>query len=148
MSGSSLYNAKEVNVIICMIPLVDGLDEGTFLKVTPVGDVADSEVGADGHVTIIGKNDPRFEIEVTLMYGSKHNEEFSALFAVMANNTTGAAIGPSLIKDNNGATLYAFSKTIPKTHAGTENGSAGKSRTWKFLAIGNYGGAISGGNTI
>jgi hypothetical protein len=146
--GASLYTAKQVMCVVGVMPLTDGLAEGTFVKVSPVGDVSRSIVGADGHVTIVLVNDPTWDVEITLMYGSKHNEYMSALFALHTNDDAGAAIGPFLLKDNNGATLYAFQYLVPKKHAGTEMGSEGKERTWSFTGIGNTATAISGGNAI
>jgi len=148
MSGTSFFAAKNITCICAAIPLLHGLAEGTCIKITPIGDLSTSQKGADGHVTIIQTDDPRWEVEITFMYGSPHNEQFSALFAIYANTHNGEGIGSFLLKDLSGVTLFAFKYLIPVSHPGTEHGSEPKERTWKFLGIGNMGAAISGGNSI
>ena len=99
------YDPKKVIITWNAIPLHIGIIAGTFL--TLERDVAtwSSKVGIDGELGRVRTNNFRGFARFTLRNGSPTNTALSGL--LQADEFTGVVVGPMLIVDFSGFTLYA-----------------------------------------
>lgn len=93
------------------IMITSGYADGEYLTLEQMSADFEEIVGTDGEVTRSMTNDRRAKIVVKLMQTSSGNAALSAL-----NNTdrslpgNGAGVGPMLIRDRNGNSLYTASQ--------------------------------------
>ena len=104
------YDSNDVTVIIAGLPILSGRGEGpdgTFVKIAMLNDAFVDVVDLDGNVTRSKTNDDRADVTLTLMGSSPSNALLSALHLADKLASNGAGIGPLLIKDGGGNTIYA-----------------------------------------
>ena len=146
MSRFANYDANAVTLVLCGIPITDMRAPKGFLKLSKAADEYGTSEGTDGGVIRWHVGSRLCDGEVTLLDGSLHNQQLSALLAVDTLSTNGAGVSILLAKDNNGATLVASDKCWiskrPETAKGRESGE----RTWKFQFVANNAQFIDGGN--
>lgn len=106
---AKIYDSNEVSLIAAGIPIESGRGEegGTFVKIEHLTDAFVDVVSLDGEVTRSKTNDNRATVTVTLMSSSASNALLSALHTADKLAGNGAGVGPLLIKDNQGNTLFA-----------------------------------------
>ena len=102
-----VYDANEVSVIIAGLPIESGYDDGEFLRIEQEADDFLDKVGTDGEVTRSKSNDRRATATVILMQSSDGNNLLSALNNIDRLAGNGAGVGPFLVKDRQGLSLYA-----------------------------------------
>jgi hypothetical protein len=145
MAAFKVYEANAVDVVMIGIPITDGKGD-PFVKIAPRGDAYEDDMGVDGEVCRYGTNEYRYDIEVTLKGFSSHNEQLAAILAADRESTSGFGVGVLLVKDNNGAAIFAADKLWCK---GLPEQSFGKNKpdvTWKFTAVAKNFAMIVGGN--
>ncbi len=103
-----IFDSNEVSTIIAGLPIESGRGEegGTFAKVAFLNDAFVDVVSLDGEVTRSKTNDNRADVTLTLMSSSASNALLSALHTADKLASNGAGVGPLLIKDRQGNTLY------------------------------------------
>lgn len=133
MSGNfHVYDPNEVTVTVCGIPISGGYADDTFVEVDQDTDDFTDVAGVDGDVTRSKTNDHRATITITLMQSSEANALLSALSNIDKKASNGAGVGPLLIKDNQGTTLFAGEKSwIAKAPTASFGKQAGP-RAWKI----------------
>jgi len=97
------YNPSDILVVIAGIPIT-GYVEGTFVSIARENDSYTRGTGADGGHWRAKSNDKSAIITLTLLQTSLSNAELSALSKL--DEADGAGVGPLLIKDNGGLSLY------------------------------------------
>lgn len=133
MSGKfHVYDPNEVSAMVCGLPIEGGYADGTFIEIEQDSDDFVDVVGIDGDVTRSKTNDRRATITLTLMQTSESNGLLSALNNIDRKASNGAGVGPLLIKDNQGTTLFAAEKSwIAKPPTAGFDKTAGP-RAWKI----------------
>lgn len=112
MSGNfHVYDPNEVTIVVCGIPIEGGFADGTFVEIAQDSDDFADVAGTDGDVSRSKTNDKRATITITLMSTALGNALLSALNAIDRRAGNGAGVGPCLIKDNQGTSLYAGEKS-------------------------------------
>lgn len=106
-----VYDPNEVSILVCGLPIDGGFGEDTFIEIDQDSNDFDDVVGTDGDVTRSKTNDRRATITLTLMQSSVSNALLSALNNIDRRKSNGAGVGPLLIKDNQGTTLFAAEKS-------------------------------------
>ncbi len=106
-----VYDFDQVSNVVCGLPIEGGYADGAGIEIEPMAADFTSVVGADGDVTRSKTGDRRATIRITLMQSSESNALLSALNNIDKNASNGAGVGPMLIKDNNGSSLYAAEKS-------------------------------------
>lgn len=139
------YDSRAVDLVLVGIPITDGKAD-PFVKVSPVSDAFEDDVGVDGEVCRYPTNDPRYDVEVTLKGSSKHNQQLAAILAVDRESTGGAGVGVFLLKDNNGATIHAGDKCWLVASPPQEFGKNKPDVTWKLRVVMKNFATIVGGN--
>lgn len=133
MSGNfHVYDPNEITIVVCGLPIEGGFADDTFVEVDQDSDDFSDVVGVDGDVTRSKTNDHRGTVTLTLMQSSASNALLSALNNIDKKTSNGAGVGPLLIKDNQGTTLFAAEKSwIAKPPTAGFGKQAGP-RAWKI----------------
>lgn len=102
------YDSNEVLTVIAGLPIESGrgAEGGTFVKVAMLSDAFVDTVSIDAEVTRSKTNDDRADVTLTLMSSSAANALLSALHNADKAAKNGAGVGPLLIKDGGGKTLF------------------------------------------
>lgn len=145
MAGYKEYDSSNVTLVLCALPITDGKAD-PFVKLTPRGPAFEDDISVDGEVSRYATHERRIDGEVTLKRSSSHNQQLAALHAADRESSGGAGVGVFLLKDNNGATIYAGDKCWITSLPDYEMGKGISDVTWKFTAVINPIGAIPGGN--
>jgi hypothetical protein len=130
-NGLKIYDANEVTIIIAGIPIDSGFADGEFLRIEQDSDDFTDVVGTDGEVTRSKTNDRRATVTLILMQSATGNAVLSALNLLDKKVGSGAGVGPFLVRDKQGTSLYSASKCwIAKPPTASFGREAGP-REWK-----------------
>jgi len=136
------YNAAKILVIFNGVPL-SGYADGTFVSIEMQNDGITTQVGADGEVARAVNSDRRCTVTVTLQQTSISNDFLSTMFSTDIL-TCGGLMGPILVQDLCGETLFAASYAWIVKPANAEFGKEIATRAWAIHtgnpAVYNIGG--------
>jgi hypothetical protein len=129
------WDASQLIMIFMGISVSTGFDENEFLDVEPEAETFGHKVGADGEVTRFRNNNRVNKLTLKLMQTSDANSLLSAIAILDENTPGGAGIGPMLIQDLQGTTIFAaqfcwISKRPKRTFAREV-----QVREWELTAI-------------
>jgi len=122
------YNAKRVVVVMHGRPL-SGFADGTFVAITMINDGITTQVGADGEIARAINSDKRCNVTITLQQTSMSNSFLSNLFQTDILSC-GARMGPILIQDLCGDTIFAASECWVTKPADVEFSNELTNRAW------------------
>jgi hypothetical protein len=129
------WDATQLLMVFMGIAVDTGFDENEFLDVEPEAELFGHKVGADGEVTRFRNNNRVVKITLKLMQTSIANTLMSALANLDQNTPGGAGIGPMLIQDLQGTSLFAaefcWISKMPKRTFAREV----QVREWEMTAI-------------
>lgn len=143
-NDTKIYDADQVTMILCNIPIDSGYADGEFLRIEQDSDDFSDVVGTDGEVTRSKTNDRRATVTVSLMQSSTGNTVLSALNNLDRNIPGGAGVGTLLVRDKQGTSLYTAAKCWIMKPPDAAFGREATSREWK-IRIGNLV-RLDGGN--
>lgn len=124
------YNPQKVVVIVNGFN-VTGFADGTFVNIAMVNDAITTSVGADGEIARAIQSDRRCTVTLTLQQTSEANTFLSTLFN-MDMLTCGGRIGPILIQDLCGDTIFSASQAWIAKPADIEYGKEISNRAWNI----------------
>src|SRR5947209_3034265 len=130
MAGVHTYNASRVVVIVNGYP-INGFADGTFVNITMVNDGITTQVGADGEIARAINTDRRCTVTITLQQVSESNSFLSTMFNVDML-TCGGRVGPILIQDLCGDTLFSASQCWVVKPADVEFSKEITGRAWQL----------------
>ena len=92
-----VYSFKNV---ICAIGshMPSGFAGDNCITITPQGDGITDEAGADGEVVVSNSDDPRYEVKMIFVYGSKSNAVLRKLYNLQ-KQSSGGYFFPLMIRD-------------------------------------------------
>ncbi len=129
------WDASQLVMVFMGIGVSTGFDEDDFLDMDPEAESFGHKVGADGEVTRFRTNNKVNKITLKLMQTSIANSLLSALANLDESTPGGAGIGPVLIQDLQGTSLFAaqygWISKRPKRTFGKEP----KVREWEITAV-------------
>lgn len=143
--GVKVHDLGAVTGVIVGIPVTEGRGK-VFAKISKEEDDFGTTVGADGTVVRWKVNNPLWNLEITLLNASKHQQQFSAIRIADLRSTSGAGLGVLLLEDTNGATLVSSPHCWIKKPADREIGQESGESTWEFQFEEVPGAVILGGN--
>lgn len=132
MASLKIYDANEVTVIVANVPIESGFADGEFVTIEQASADFETVVGTDGEVTRSKTNDRRATITVKLMQSSDSNAVLSALNNLDREEGNGAGVGPLLIRDKQGTSLYTAAKSWIKQPPNVSFDKTATSREWVF----------------
>jgi hypothetical protein len=125
------YDPESYSVIFNGIP-IEGFAEDDCIDIEFDSDGYQDAIGADGHVLRYRSCDQRATITFTLMASSTTNKLLSAMYNADIKAPNGIGVGPILIRDTQGVTVFmgtkAWIQRLPKNTFGQKLGS----REWKI----------------
>lgn len=127
-----VYDSNAISATVCGIPIEGGFGEDTFIEIEYMSPAFETKVGADGSVTRSKTNDNRAKITVTLLQSSTENALLSAIHNIDKNAGNGAGVGPTMIKDNQGTSLYAGEKSWVSSHPKVAFAKGAEARAWEI----------------
>jgi hypothetical protein len=129
-----IFDSNEVSCIACGVPIDSGRGEegGKFVTVERLTDAFVDVVSVDGEATRSKTNDDRADITITTMSSSGVNAILSALHTLDRKAANGAGVGPFLLKDNQGTTLFAAAECWLVKMPKWEGGQKSVPLEWKF----------------
>lgn len=102
-----VYDANEVTLNVAGLPIESGFDDGEFIRIEQEAEDFIDKVGTDGEVTRSKTNDRRATVSILLMQSSDGNALLSGLNNLDRLAGNGAGVGPLLVRDRQGTSLYA-----------------------------------------
>jgi len=130
MPGVKTYNPSRVVVVMNGFS-ISGFADGTFVNITMQNDGITSQVGADGEIARAISTDRRCTVTITLQQTSPANDFLSGMFS-MDVLTCGGLLGPLLIQDLCGETIFQASKAWVVKPADVEFGKEIMTRDWQI----------------
>lgn len=125
-----VYDADQVTVIICGVPMVGGYADGEFLRLESDSDLFSDVAGTDGEVTRSKTNDGRATATLILMQSSDSNDLLSTIANNDKNKPNGAGVGEFLVRDNSGRAIYKAPSCWIKKEPQPSFGREATSREW------------------
>lgn len=122
------YNASKVLVIFNGFSM-SGFADGTFVGIVQQNDGITTQVGADGELARAINTDRRCTVTITLQQTSPANDFLSTMYSIDIL-TCGGRVGPLLVQDLCGTTLFAASEAWISKPADAEFGKEIASRAW------------------
>ena len=110
MANTKFYDADQVNMIFMGIPISSGYDDGVFLEINQEADDFLTKVGTDGETARSKSLNANADILVHLMQTSDGNAALSLINNLDKLLPNGAGVGPMLVRDAQGTSLYAATK--------------------------------------
>lgn len=131
MHAFQQYDPESYSVIFNAIPIF-GFAEDDFIDIEYDTDGYQDQIGADGHVVRYRSCDQRATVTFTLMASSGCNILLSAMYNADIKTANGLGVGPILIRDTRGVSVFAGTQAwiqkIPKTTLGAKIGN----KEWKI----------------
>jgi hypothetical protein len=140
-----VYDADKVSVTVAGLIIMTGYADGEFVRIEQEADDFSDVAGTDGEVTRSKTNDRRATATIILMQSSDGNDLLSQLSNRDRNGPNGAGVGPFLVRDQNGRSVYraasCWIRRAPNVSFGREAGS----REWTIRLAKLE--RVDGGNT-
>ena len=131
MHAFEQYDPESYSVIFNAIP-ISGFAEDDFIDIEFDSEGYQDQIGADGHVERYKSCDQRATITFTLMASSPCNILLSAMYNADIKTPNGLGVGPLLIRDTRGVTVFAGTQAWiqkqPKATLGAKIGN----KEWKI----------------
>lgn len=102
------YDPKLYTAVVAALPIdAEAYADGEFIKLERDTDKFTDVAGTGGGVARARQHDDRATFTLTLLQTSKVNAILSTLYNLDANGEGEAGVGPFLLKDRGGLSLYA-----------------------------------------
>jgi len=131
-NGLKIYDSKEVSIVLSGIPIDGGFAEGEFCRIEQTEEDFLMVIGTDGEVTRSKSNNASTKNILILMQSATINAALSALNNLDKSAGNGAGVGPLLIKDRQGVSLYAASKAWISKPPNVSFDKTATSREWEI----------------
>ena len=126
MNGFKEYSPDDYSVIFNGIP-IEGFAEDECIDIEFSTEGFQDDIGIDGHVVRYKTLDQRATVIFTLMAGSPCNKVLSAMYNTDLKLPNGLGVGPLLIRDTQGVTVFlgtqAWIQKMPKVTFGQKLGN-------------------------
>ena len=123
MHAYTQYDPESYSVIFNAIP-ISGFAEDDFIDIEFDTEGYQDQVGADGHVIRYKSCDQRATVTFTLMANSPSNILLSAMYNADIKTANGLGVGPLLIRDTRGVSVFAGTQAwiqkLPKITLGAK----------------------------
>jgi len=125
-----VYDASQVAVIFGPVGPISGFADGAFVSVEQNEDSFTLQMGTDGEGTRSKSNNRSGRVTITLMQSSQSNILLSSVHTLDINSPNGDGIGPLLIADRSGSSLYEAEKAWIVKPPAAEFDREATSREW------------------
>jgi hypothetical protein len=129
------WDLSQLLMVFMGIGVSTGFDENEVLEMEPEAETFGHKVGADGEVVRYRINNRVNKGTLKLMQSSIANSLFSALANLDQNASGGAGIGPFLIQDLNGTSIFAGTACWISKRPKRTFGNAPTVREWELTMV-------------
>jgi len=140
----AMYDPSSVYVFIAGLLQVEDVTDGTFIEVTKDSDLFNTTVSADGQVYRMKTPGNTYTVTLSLQSVSKSSEVLQYLS--VADQLTGVAMFPLIIKDTKGSSLFFATSCWVQSQPTLSFSQNVEARVWTIKATGvttvfgnNYG---------
>ena len=127
------YSPEDVSITLAGVHTVEGVESETFVNITKLLPISEAKSTADGQVYRTIRADNTYDVELTLMQGSRTNEFLTVLQQI--DVLSGRGRFPIVIKDSSGNTsFYAASCWVQEVPNVSFSGNSQTSRLWRLRA--------------
>lgn len=105
-----VYSANEVSVSFAAIPIDSGRGDDEFVRIEQQEDTYTYKAGVDGEGTRSESRNFYTVVTLTVMQSSSANERLSAIHNLDIKVPGGSGVGPMLVRDCQGLTVFASSQ--------------------------------------
>ena len=109
-TGFKVYDADQISMVVIGIPIVGGYADDEFCTIEQNEADFVTKVGTDGEVTRSKTNNRSATVKIKLMQSSDSNAALSTISNLDRSVPNGGGVGPLLIRDRQGTTLYTAAK--------------------------------------
>lgn len=127
----SQYDPNDYSVIFNGIP-IEGFAEDDFISIEMASEGYNDEVGCDGHVVRLKSADERATVTFILKASSPTNKVLSALYQTDRKASGALGVGPLLIRDTQGVTVFAGAQAWICGWPKASLGKRASDREWKI----------------
>ena len=106
-----IYDLQRVKIVVAGIPIQGGFSDGDVITLELSSPTFTTKIGADGDVTRSKTYNGHAKVTLALMQSSSANALLSAIHNLDRLSDNGAGVGPLMITDLGGATLWTASKS-------------------------------------
>jgi hypothetical protein len=131
MSATKVYDPASVLMSFAGIP-IRGFADGTMVNIEFNEDAFSLQMGTDGEGTRSKTNNRSAKVTISLMQSSDTNDLLSGVHTLDLNSPGGDGVGPLLIKDGQGRSLFLAEKAWIMKSPGAEYGREATAREWVF----------------
>jgi len=128
--GFKTYDASQVTMVFLGLPITSGYADGDFVEVSSNEDDYKMEVGTDGEVTRSATNNRTGTVKLHLMQTSSGNAILSTARQAGLIAKNGADVGPMIVKDNSGASVFLAGKCWIQKPPDSPYGREAQARVW------------------
>lgn len=132
MGEFHVYDPNQIAIVVCGIPIEGGYADGAFVEIEQDSDDFVDVVGTDGDVTRSKTNDRRGTCTLSLMSSSNSNLLLSVLNNLDRSKDNGAGVGPFLVTDLQGTTLFEGEKSWIAKPPNAGFDKTATTRAWKI----------------
>lgn len=130
------YDLDQVAINFALQDLGQGFGEGAAIKFEKTKETFTEKEGADGSVARSKTGSKLWKVTVTLLNTSGGNAILSGIHTLDENAPNGAGMGPLLVKDLGGKSLFISSKAWIRTWPNLELNAEASNVEWVIMAAG------------
>ncbi len=138
------YDLDQVAFSFCGLPINGGYGDGQAIMIEKVDPSVTTKQGADGSLSWSKTGKKLYKVKITLMSTSSGNAKLSAIHKLDEEKPNGAGIGPLLIADLGGTTVFSSPKARIETMPPLDLGAEASNIEWTIFAADGF--AFWGGN--
>lgn len=131
--ATKIYDLDQVTLVFLGIPIEGGFGEGQAIKIEQLDPDFTTKVGADGSVARSKTNKRLTKVTVTLLQTSSGNAALSTLLNIDRKASNGAGVGPILIRDRQGTSLFAGGDAWIEGPPVAEYNAEATNREWTIM---------------
>lgn len=135
MEDPKVYDLNQVTCNFLGRPIEQGYGDGAAIKIEKADPDFTTKVGADGSVVRSKTGKQLYKVTITLLQTADGNEVLSAIRELDVSTPNGAGIGPLLIKDRQGSSIFLAPRAWIVGPPPVEYNAEASNREWEFAAV-------------
>ena len=140
MSGPEdpkVFDLDQVSCNFLGTDIESGFGDGAAIMIKKATPDFTTKVGADGSVTRSKNGSQLYEVTITLLQTASGNAKLSAINLLDTSKPNGAGIGPLMIADRQGTSLFFAKKAWIVQPPDVEYNQEVTNRAWTLAAVAN-----------
>lgn len=128
------YALSEVTCNFMGVPIESGFGDGDAIRIEPASPSFTSKVGADGSIVRCATGNKLYRVLINLLKTSDGNQVLSAIHNFDIRTSNGSGIGPLLVRDRLGTSIFQAGKAWIVTSPAQAYGAEVGNNEWELAA--------------